>query len=112
MVLLALLMCMPLVISWEVMAGDKSYIGITSGKVMASEVKALIHKAERTRQKAAKAGFEWTATAGLIKEAKAALKKGDKSAAALLAKKALRQAKNSMKQAEFADLHWQEFEVK
>ena len=107
MVLLALLMCTTLVVSFEAKS-----IEITAGKVMASEVKALINNAERTRQKAAKAGFEWTATAGRIKEAKAALKKGDKSAAMLLAKKALRQAKNSMKQAEFADLHWQEFEVK
>jgi hypothetical protein len=102
MILLALLMFTPMAISIE----------ITAGKVMLSEVKGLINKAERTRQKAAKAGYEWTTTAGLIKEAKAALKKGDKSAAVILAKKALIEAKNSMKQAEFADLHWQDFEIK
>jgi hypothetical protein len=102
MILLALLMFTPMAISIE----------ITAGKVMASEVKGLINKAERTRQKAAKEGYEWTTTAGLIKEAKAALKKDDKSAAVILAKKALIEAKNSMKQAEFADLHWQDFEIK
>ncbi len=107
MILLALLMCAPTALSFKALA-----IEITAGKVMASEVKGLINNAERTRQKAAKAGYEWTTTAGLIKKAKAALKKGDNSAAVILAKKALREAKNSMKQAEFADLHWQDFEIK
>lgn len=76
------------------------------------DVNRLITKAEKTRLKAAKAGFEWTATAGLIKQAKAAAEKGDKKQAEILANKALRQAENSLKQAKYADEHWQDYTPK
>ena len=74
--------------------------------VHASQVSELIDKAEKTRQKAAKAGFEWVATAKLIKQAKAAQSKGDKKQASLLANKALKQAENSLKQAKYAKQNW------
>jgi predicted PurR-regulated permease PerM len=75
--------------------------------VQASPLSQLIADAEQTRLKAAKAGFEWSTTAKLIKQAKAAQSKGDKKQASVLANKALKQAQNSLKQAKHAEQHWQ-----
>ncbi|MFT4927241.1 MAG: hypothetical protein ACI8WB_003347 [Phenylobacterium sp.] len=83
---------------------------LTSGAGFCTDLDQLITKAETSRQKAAKAGFEWTATAGLIKQAKQAKQQGKKAQAKILAHKALKQAQNSLLQAKFAAQHWQDFE--
>ncbi|MCJ8297608.1 MAG: hypothetical protein MJK13_01550 [Pseudomonadales bacterium] len=82
---------------------------LLSAPVVAStEVVALIDKAQSTRLQAAAAGFEWTKTAGLIKSAQKALKDGDAALAQKLASKALKQAENSLLQAQYSDEHWQD----
>ncbi len=73
-----------------------------------TDVKALIEKASSARQQASKLGFEWTATEGLIKSAKDALAEGKTELAKTLAARALKQAENGIKQAEYSDKHWQD----
>jgi len=73
-----------------------------------TEVDALIEKASIAREQATQLGFEWTATAGLIKSAKEANSKGKTELAIILAKRALKQAENGIKQAAFSDKHWQD----
>lgn len=85
---------------------------VLGGNISSADLTALIKKAHTTRLKAAKAGFEWTTTAGLIKQAKAAAKKGNTEKAQKLANKALKQAENSLKQAKYAAEHWQDYEPK
>jgi len=72
------------------------------------DIDVLINKAEVLRQKAGKAGFEWTTTAPLIRKAKAAVEKGDKKLAITLAEKAIRQGENALIQARHAEKHWRD----
>jgi len=73
------------------------------------EVKSLIQKASQTRLQAKKLGYEWTATEGLIQSAREALAAGKIELAQQLATAALKQAENGIKQAKYADAHWQEY---
>jgi len=74
----------------------------------ATELEVLIEKASTAREKASQLGFEWTATKGLIESAKIANAEGKKELAKTLAQRALNQAENGIKQAEYSDQHWQD----
>lgn len=74
-----------------------------------TDINALIDKAEQTRLQAVVAGFEWTATEGLINSAREALQADKSELATTLANKALKQAENGLKQAKYADEHWQDY---
>jgi hypothetical protein len=72
----------------------------------------LIEQAEKARTEASKAGYEWTTTSTLIEKAKIASKNGNEKLAIELATKAINEAKSSLKQAQYADDHWQKYEPK
>jgi len=76
------------------------------------DVNKVIAKAESTLKQASKSGFEWTTTAKLITEAKKASKGGDAALAMKLAKKALKQGENSLIQAKYSEMHWQDYAPK
>jgi hypothetical protein len=73
-----------------------------------TEVEALIEKASQAREKASQLGYEWTATKGLIDSAIEANSQGKTVLAKTLASRALKQAENGIKQAEYSDKHWQD----
>ena len=83
---------------------------LLSNLTFADALDDMIEKAEATRLQAAEAGFEWTTTAELINSARISAKAGDAKLAMALAEKALRQGENSLRQAKYAEEHWQEYE--
>lgn len=87
-------------------------IGIIGTSVCYAAPDELIKKAETIRLKAAEVGFEWSTTSILIAEAKQAAKDGNNELAKKLASDAIKQAENSLKQAEFAAANWQDSEPK
>ncbi len=86
-----------------------SLLSFGASAVADTDVGALIDKAEQTRLQAVAAGFEWTATEGLINSAREALQADKSELATTLTNKALKQAENGLKQAKYADEHWQEY---
>jgi len=76
------------------------------------DVNKVIAKAESTLKQASKSGFEWTTTAKLIDGAKKAAKGGDSKLAMKLAKKALKEGENSLIQAKYSEMHWQDYAPK
>jgi len=87
-------------------------IGLVGSVVWEATPYELIKKAEMIRLKAAEVGFEWSTTSTLIAEAKQAAKDGNYELAEKLAAEAIKQAENSLKQAEFAAVNWQDSEPK
>lgn len=81
------------------------------GAVQAEDInpQQIIDNAIKTHQQAKQAGFEWTATQGLIESAQDAVIADKKELAMTLASKALKQAENGLKQAKYADQHWQDY---
>jgi len=73
------------------------------------DAKVAIEKAETARLEAKKRGFEWNTTSKLIGKARDAEKNGDQITAIKLAEKALKEAENSIKQADYAENNWQKF---
>jgi len=80
-----------------------------SSFVSAGPVDDSIDKAEQLRLEAKKVGFEWNTTAPLIAKAREALSQGNTQLATELAERAIKEGQNSIKQAEYAKQHWQEF---
>lgn len=71
-------------------------------------VEQWLQRAEAKRQEAAQLGFEWSYTEDMILQAKAALQRGDRQKAQVLAKQAFNQSLNAVRQAQYADEHWQQ----
>lgn len=65
-----------------------------------ADATAAIQAAEASAKQAASADYEWTTTGPLIKQAKAAMAKGDYAAAVTLAQKAQRQGENAVAQSQ------------
>ena len=72
-------------------------------------VASAIKTAENARLEAKKRGFEWTTTTILIRKAMQAAENGNNVEAISLANKALKEAQNSIKQADYAANNWQKF---
>ncbi len=72
---------------------------LAAEKDQAAEFKATVEKADASRKKAASVGGEWRDTGKMIKQAKAAAKKGDYEKALKLANTAYRQGELGYQQA-------------
>lgn len=70
----------------------------------------LIEDASALHIKTQQLGFAWTTTAVLIEQAIQARKEGNEDLASALAQQAIIESQNSIKQAEFAEKHWQQSE--
>ncbi len=87
-------------VSFSIMAGEAANV---------DDASAAINKAKSARLEAKKRGFEWSTTKKLITMATEASSNGDSASAIKLAERALREAKNSIKQADYAAKNWQKF---
>jgi len=76
-----------------------------------ANVAAAIETAEQTRLEAKERGFEWSTTSSLIRSAMEAAENGNSEEAIALAEKALREAENSIKQADYAAKNWKKFAI-
>jgi len=76
-----------------------------------SESSNLIAEASKQSAKAKEVGFEWSTTQKLIDQAQQAEKAGDTKLASELATKAIKESKNSLAQAKYADEHWQDHTI-
>jgi len=88
---------------------------ISSFSIFAAEgeypenVASAIKIAESARLEAKERGFEWSTTSILIRNAMEAAENGNNAEAIALAEKALKEAQNSIKQADYAAKNWQKF---
>ncbi|RXK87893.1 hypothetical protein EST62_05110 [Chlorobaculum sp. 24CR] len=73
----------------------------------AGDSAALIDQAEAARKQADALGYEWRDTASLIKDAKAALEKGQVEESNALASGALLQGRQAVAQAQFMEKNWE-----
>lgn len=89
-----------------------SFSLLTTNICLAENSSSLIEQAEKARVKASEAGYEWSTTSILINNAKQAAKDGNEALATELAQKAILEAKNSLKQEEYANKNWQKAEPK
>ncbi|PHS15653.1 MAG: hypothetical protein COA86_13300 [Kangiella sp.] len=76
-----------------------------------SESSNLIAEANKQSAKAKEVGFEWSTTQKLIDQAQQAEEAGDTKLASELANKAIKESKNSLAQAKYADEHWQDHTI-
>ena len=76
-----------------------------------SESFNLIAEAKKLSTKAKEVGFEWSTTQKLIDQAEVAEKTGNTKLASELATKAIKESKNSLAQAKYADEHWQDHTI-
>ena len=97
---MALMLSSLLISSFSIFAGEGEY---------PKNVATAIETAEKARLEAKQRGFEWSTTSILIRKAMEAAENGDSAKAIALAGKALKEAENSIKQADYAAKNWKKF---
>ncbi|HFB65659.1 MAG TPA: hypothetical protein ENJ60_08985 [Aeromonadales bacterium] len=75
----------------------------------AEDIQQVINQASEKCNEAEKLGFEWAYTREMIISAQKALDAKQVKIAGPMATRALHQALNAIKQAKYADEHWQDF---
>lgn len=70
------------------------------------DIQDLMNQVAQAEEQAAKYGFVWSTTDGIIKNAYAKAKEGNENEAKILFQEAILQFKLSIEQAKYADQHW------
>ncbi len=73
------------------------------------DIDELVKQTEQTREQADKLGFEWSTTKSLIDKAHAAMKESNSELAVSLLQEAKVQSELAIKQAHYANEHWQSY---